>query len=203
MVDSSLLSPKHLVHRTGYTYRTYHNCWLNIGTLVDYHIQSSLESYLLLQWLTKLKRRRGVSKASITRVCGRVEELEGLDASSSIIKTAKQLASKLESLDSEFKSNHFQIIDLLDEEDEEALKGEQDVLDGHDNQVAEMAIRINSLTTPTSTDGIATNARLLAHLHGYIKTKKEQIIRFDEDEKFEVSDLEQLQIQLSDHKSSL
>ena len=159
--------------------------------------------------LTKLKRRRGVSKASITRIRSRIEELEGLGDHPSTAENAKQLASKLESLESEFKSYHFQIVDLV-EEDEEALSREQDILDNHDDQVAAMSVRIKKLcssATPTRSSTVNKNvllARKLEHLHGCITAKKRQIVRFDnKEEEFEVSIVEQLQIQLRDHDSSL
>jgi hypothetical protein len=159
--------------------------------------------------LTKLRRRRGVSKASITRICSRIEELEGLGDHPSTVENAKQLASKLESLESEFKSYHFQIVDLL-EEDEEALGREQDILDNHDDQVAAMSVCIKKLyssITPARSSTVNENvllARKLEHLHGCITAKKRQIIRFDkEEEEFEVLIVEQLQVQLRDHESSL
>ena len=161
--------------------------------------------------LAKLRRRRGVCKASITRIRSRVEELEGLTTHPSTIETAKQLASKLESLDSEFKSYHFQIIDLLGEEDGDALEKEQDILDGHDDQVTNLTIRmkrLNSLATPTSSVDVVEHrllTRKLEHLHGCIKAKRSQITRFceEEDEGIEASVLEQLQIQISDYGSTL
>ena len=159
------------------------------------------------QELTKLKRRRGVSKASITRIYNRIDELEGLGTRPYTIDTAKQLASKLEALDSEFKSYHFQIVDLL-EEDEALEKREQQTLDNHDDQVAEMTLRLQklySLKTPRSSTDICDQHRLLTrkfeHLHGCINARKAQIA--DLDKESESSHIEQLQIQLLDYESTL
>ena len=82
--------------------------------------------------LSKLRKRRGVVRASITWLDNRLKELEDIADQPGTPDHARQLAAKLEVLDSELKTYHFQLIDLLDDEDEESLEKEQDVLDKHD-----------------------------------------------------------------------
>ena len=120
--------------------------------------------------LTKLKRRRGVVRASITRVGTRLEELEGLRDQPRTPELAKQLDTKLETLDSEFKSYHFQIVDLIT--DEEQAEGHQEVLDDHDDHISDMGIRLKQLcsvaTPPVSADLHRLLNRKLTHLVGCI-----------------------------------
>ena len=76
---------------------------------------------------SNLRKRRGVVRASITRLGNRLKDLE---ASSDTVRSsehAKQLAIKLEALDVDFKALHLQLVDLLEEAEE--LESEQDTLD--------------------------------------------------------------------------
>ena len=52
-------------------------------------------------------------------------------------------AKKIETLDAEFKKQHFAVIELLDDED--ALSEEKDTLDKQDDRVAEILDRIDQL----------------------------------------------------------
>ena len=66
--------------------------------------------------LSTLKRRRGVSHASITCLTTRVREAEAREDNLGIADLSKKLKEKLESLDTDFRNHHFAIIDLLKEE---------------------------------------------------------------------------------------
>ena len=90
--------------------------------------------------LSTHKRRRGVAKASITRLTTRIKDLESAVSQPGIIDHAKRMQQKLDTLDSEFRSHHHDIVDLVDSE--ESLTREQLALDEHDNLVAELAARI-------------------------------------------------------------
>ena len=92
---------------------------------------------------TALKRRRGVVKASITRLATKVTELETIDHNLSVATRAQRLVRKLETLETDFKTHHFGVIDALDSED--LVGGEQDVLDQHDDDVAELHSRLEVL----------------------------------------------------------
>ena len=117
--------------------------------------------------LTVLKRRRGVAKASITRLTTKVAELEAKDFELSVATHAQQLLKKLDTLDNDFNTQHLNIIDAL--ESEEHLEAEQEVLDKHDDDVTELSLRLQALCSHTP---VATGAhpdrtiveRRLAHL---------------------------------------
>ena len=157
------------------------------------------------QELSKLKRRRGVVRGSITRVDTRIKELEDIGGPSTL-EHAKQLAVKLDTLDSDFRSYHLPIIDLL--ESEEQLGEEQEALDKHDDHIAEMNYRLNRLyssTTPTSSTDEALLERKLGHLIervASIETRIDALAGTSSDE-LDPSLLEQNEIQLSDYKALL
>ena len=113
-----------------------------------------------------LRRRRGVTRASLTRLSTRVEELEAGIEQPGALENAQRSLQKLESLDSEFKSRHLSLIDLIT--DESILETEQEVLDSHDDEVSELTIRlqrlISSLTTTTESNVHKTVSKELNHL---------------------------------------
>ena len=85
------------------------------------------------------KKRRRVTKASLTKLSTRITELEADTANPDALCVAQGLASKLKALDTEFKSHQVAIINLND--GDEALTAEQQELDDHDNRVSELTIR--------------------------------------------------------------
>ena len=87
------------------------------------------------QDISKLRRRRGVAKASITRIENR--------------DFARQMLAKLKEHDADFKRIPRTIIDLLD--DNETLATEQALLDEHDDIVASLTVRIMALADSTNT----------------------------------------------------
>lgn len=93
--------------------------------------------------LSTSQKRKGIVRASLTRLRTRLSELE------STPDTQQRLMTKLEALDKDFKVHHFTIVDLTEEE--EALKGEQEALDGHDDDVAQLGVRIQQLISTLST----------------------------------------------------
>ena len=93
-------------------------------------------------------KRRGVISASITRLDNRVAELERKKTLLPVYcLTAKGLLPKLNELDAEFRSYHFAVIDLVDEEH---LEAEQASLDGQDDRIAGLSTRIQQLTLRVS-----------------------------------------------------
>jgi hypothetical protein len=92
---------------------------------------------------TNLRKRRGVAKASITRLDTRLKALEGATDRPTTRDSARQLSTKLKEYDAEFKTAHLSLVDLVD--DDEALKGEQAALDAHEDFVASLAVRIEAL----------------------------------------------------------
>ena len=104
-----------------------------------------------------LRKRRGVVRASITRLVKRLEDLETAPDRPDVSSSAKQLAVKLEVLDTEYKALHLQLIDLIDEETEE-MDQEQVNLDKHDDSVAVLSVRLQSLVLNSSVSTVASDA---------------------------------------------
>ena len=95
-----------------------------------------------------LRKRRGVVRASITRLTGRIKELESKADQPTTIDLARQTKDKLKSLDSEFKVHHYAVVDVID--DETALQKEQEILDEHDDDLSLLAVRLQTLITACS-----------------------------------------------------
>ena len=75
--------------------------------------------------LSTQRKRRGVVKASITRLSSRLKEFESKVGEPTTHDHAQRLATKLETLDAEFKTHHFSLIDLIDDDDETLEKGQE------------------------------------------------------------------------------
>ena len=63
--------------------------------------------------LTSSKRKRGVVRASVTKLRTRLGELEKKVDDPSTLDFAQRLVSKLDSLDAEFKVHHYSIIEHI------------------------------------------------------------------------------------------
>ena len=78
------------------------------------------------------RRSRGMVRMSITRVEDHVTTLQPNEKLNNTDRATVQLLLKrFDTLDGEFKTQHFAVLDLTDEE---TLGKEQAVLDGHDNK---------------------------------------------------------------------
>ena len=147
--------------------------------------------------LSSNRKRRGVVRASITRLRNRLSELEGsLD-----LDQARSLTSRLQTLDAEYKVHHYAIIDLLD--DETALENEQETLDEHDDHVAQLVIRIEKIVaTCSSTDSNQTKIdfKRLKHLEKRLSTVLESISSLPTDDD-RICLLQQHEEQLSEFKT--
>ena len=95
------------------------------------------------QQMTSLRKKRGVVRASVTRQATRLTELELQTREPTTLDLAKQMSQKLISLDAEFRNQHYSLIDMIDDED--TLAGEQEVLDKHDDTIAELTARVERL----------------------------------------------------------
>ena len=95
--------------------------------------------------IVSLRRRRGVVRASVTRLATRLNALESKSEESTTIGIAQRMSERLASLDDDFKAHHFAVVDALEEEDDAGAAAEQDVLDKHDDDVASLALRIDRL----------------------------------------------------------
>ena len=77
--------------------------------------------------ISTLRRRRGVVRASITRLTNRLKDLEKDADRPTTLDLARGMTRKLDALDSDFRTHHHALIDLID--DEETLQREQTPLD--------------------------------------------------------------------------
>ena len=89
----------------------------------------------------------------------------------------------LENIDSDFKTHHLALIDLLEEEDD--LEREQQVLDEHDETVAALLARISdfisSQTTRTDPEPYRIVSKRLFHLRKNLTSVGAEITRMDSD----------------------
>ena len=94
------------------------------------------------------RRRRGVVKASITKLVDRVRELEGkgADLTDPDRLSAKRLQQRLNDMDREFRTYHLGLVDLLDTAQD--LETEQAALNEHDDRLTGLLDRLERLATP-------------------------------------------------------
>ena len=64
-----------------------------------------------------MHRRRGIVRASITRLATRLSEYEGKTDQPSTLDHAHRMSQRLNDLDSEFKCHHYGVVDLIDDEE--------------------------------------------------------------------------------------
>ena len=112
------------------------------------------------------KKRRGVARASLTRLANRLKVLESETGEPKTLELAQRMSQKLADLDSEFRTHHHALIDLID--DEESLAKEQDALDSHDDLIAELTVRVKQVIVTSSPSSSKSSRRIasrkLTHL---------------------------------------
>jgi len=96
--------------------------------------------------LSNLKKRRGVAKASVSRLENKSRELERDHGLPSTKNAAKQMLTKLQEATTGFRQVHLSIVDLLEEETD--LEVEQAILDEHDDIVSAITLRLKALIEP-------------------------------------------------------
>ena len=92
---------------------------------------------------TTLRKRWGVVRALITWLFTRLKDLESKADQPATLDLVRQMSQKLESLESDFKIHHYALIYVID--DTESMLKKQDILDGHDDEMATLSARINWL----------------------------------------------------------
>ena len=92
--------------------------------------------------LANAKKRRGVARASLTRLTNRLKDKVGSD------ETLDLAQRKLFDLDTEFQTHHHAVVDLID--DEEALAKEQKVLDARDDLMTKLSVRVKRVISASS-----------------------------------------------------
>ena len=150
---------------------------------------------------TVLRRRRGVTRASLTRLTTRLRELETKTDEAGTLDLAQRLEQKLKDLKSDFMTHHLALIDALT--DDSALETEQEVLDEHDEEVTQLDVRIQHLIA-TCSPPQDSNSHKLAHKR-LLRLRKnlsesESVLSSDSDD---VCMIHQHQEQLSDFKDEL
>ena len=122
--------------------------------------------------LANAKKRRGVARASLTRLSNRLKDLEGEIEQPKTLELAQRLSHKLTDLDSEFRTHHHTLIDLIDDED--ALAKEQELLYAHDELLAELSIRVKQVIAASSPSSDESSRRIafrkLNHLQKSLAT---------------------------------
>ena len=84
-------------------------------------------------------------RASITRITNRLRELEGKADQPTTLDIAQRMLQKLDTLEAEFKTHHYALIDLIDGDDD--LREEQELLDRHDDEMSTLVVRTQQLIT--------------------------------------------------------
>ena len=124
--------------------------------------------------ISALLRKRGVVRASITRLNNRLTEVEEMLDREEAKRHAQRLSTRLNALDSEFKTQHFDIIAAIDESDAETLTAEQATMDKRDDDVDALIVRIETLLatlgTPTVLEERKILSRKLRHLRETLNT---------------------------------
>lgn len=95
--------------------------------------------------ISNLHKKRGVVKASTTKLTLRIKQLESKVHEPSTLELAQQLVPNMNSLDARFKEHHFSFIDIADEKDETSLAKEQNVLDNHDKELSVLQLHAQQL----------------------------------------------------------
>ena len=128
---------------------------------------------------TKLRKRRGVVVASVRKLTTKFDSLESGGVESDTQDLAQQMAQKLDALDSDFRAQHYELIDAIAESEVDMLEREQEALDQHDDKVAELSARIRKLVTLCSAtpnpEVKKVASRRLAQLQSSISATEEAI----------------------------
>ena len=107
--------------------------------------------------LAALRRRRGVVKRSVTKLLNQLSDVEADPATKT--DQAKQLVTKLENLDKEFRAAHLEVISALDD-DSPDLEHEHTVMDKHEDDVSSASLRLQALLKPSSPSADTSSTRL-------------------------------------------
>ena len=106
-----------------------------------------------------LRRRRGTVRRSLTKLGDTVGDLEVNSDKEDAAAHAKLLIESLDQLDSDFKSFHFKVIDLIRDDDEKTMDKEQEHLDWHNDSVTRLRLHLQLLVAATTTAATSTTAR--------------------------------------------
>ncbi len=77
----------------------------------------------------------------------KLKDLETMVHEPTSSSLAQRMAQKLDILDAEFKKHHYALIDAIDETEADVLDKEKDVLDRHNDDMIDLAIKIEQIIT--------------------------------------------------------
>ena len=136
--------------------------------------------------LANAKKRRGVARASLTRLGNRIKDLEGGDTEPKTLELAQRMSQELSDLDTEFWTHHHALVDLID--DEETLATEQETLDAHDDLVAELAVRVKQVIAASSPSSNESSRRIASRKLTHLQKSLTSIMSIVSDTSTTVSD---------------
>ena len=151
--------------------------------------------------LANAKKRRGVARASLTRLSTRLKDLEGEPGESKTLDLAQRMSQKLSDLDSEFRTHHHTLIDLLD--DEEYLAKEQETLDLHDDLVTELSLRVNQVIAASSPSSDESSRRIVSRKLTHLQKSLTSITAIISDAPFDTCLLRQYEERSNDINKDL
>lgn len=166
--------------------------WSNHGSNHFSHIDDMSEA---TRALSSNRKKRGVVRASITKLRTRVGEVEAAASEEGAVDKLRRLANRLDTLFEEFKVHHFSVIDLLDEED---LVKEQELFDAQDEDVTQLSLRLEQLMSSGSGQSKMATKRL-KQLEKGITSITDSVHTFPADG--DVCLLQQLKEQLGEFKN--
>ena len=129
--------------------------------------------------IANVKKRRGVARASLTRLANRVKELERNPRDPKTSDLAERTAKKLSELDTDFHAQHHALVDLI--EGDEALEREQETLDAHDDLVTELSVQIKQIISSSSPSVTDSARKTLSRKLIHIQKRIDSIISFISD----------------------
>ena len=94
------------------------------------------------------KNRREISRTSLTKLATKPNDLENKADEPTTLDLARRLKDRLDTLDSEFKTHHYAVVEQI--EDGTDLDREQETLDNHDNDVSAIALIALCASPPVS-----------------------------------------------------
>ena len=127
--------------------------------------------------VARLRKRRGIPKGSITKLTTKITEIQEAIGDSDVKDTAQRYKEKLIALDTEFRTQHCHIVDVVD--DEGVLADVQAILDEHDDVVGQLMAKLYKIIKANSTScghgARDIQSRKLTHLHRTIESVSAEI----------------------------
>ena len=103
--------------------------------------------------LEAARRHRGISRGSITRLLGKVTELQKRPPGTDTLLAVQRLTKNINAKSEEFKERHLKVVELIPRDSDFSV--EQAVLDEHDEIVEGLLERLDGLTTLPTTAAAA------------------------------------------------